>query len=228
MSEFRYEQFCPIARACELLASRWTLLILRDLTARGDLRFADLQKSLPGISPSVLTERLRHLEENGVVTRRTLPPPAGSAVYTLTDVGRALRPALIEFLRWGLRFMPASRPEDHFEPEWLPMGIEAIARREPVAPVRILLSVRADPAPIPVLVVGGEHGVQVESPAPRDVGADAVLDADARAAVMLAAGVLSLDQAEAAGLARVEGDRSLLGAFSELFEMPTPVHPTQE
>jgi DNA-binding HxlR family transcriptional regulator len=222
MSDFRYEQFCPIARATELLASRWTLLILRDLTARGDLRFADLQKSLPGISPSVLSERMRHLEDNGIVARRALPPPAASTVYRLTEVGHALRPALIEFLRWGLRFMPASQPEDHFEPAWLPMGIEAIARSEPTPAMRVLLLLRADPAPIPVLVVGGADGTRVESPAPVGAEVDVTLDSDARAVVLIAAKVLSLDQAEAAGLVRVEGDASLLGNFPELFEMPTP------
>ncbi len=226
MAVFRYEQFCPIARATELLGSRWTLLILRDLTARGGLRFADLRKSLPGISPSVLSERLRHLEENGIVARHALPPPAASTVYGLTEVGHALRPALIEFLRWGLRFMPASRAQDYFEPEWLPMGIEAIARSGPVSAVRILLRLRAEPAAIPVLVIGGADGVKVESPPSEFTSVDATLDADPRALVMLAAGALSLEQAEDADLCRIEGDRAALENFPALFDMPIPVNPS--
>jgi DNA-binding HxlR family transcriptional regulator len=219
MTEFRYAQFCPIARACELLASRWTLLIVRDLFSRGPLRFSDLRDGLPGISSSVLTERLAHLEGNGIVERRKLAPPAASTVYTLTDTGRALRPALIEFLRWGLRFMANSKPDDHFEPGWLPIGIEAMARREPVPAVRIGLRIRNGDTPIQVTVQGGPHGVQVE-PGPGE--SDAQLDTDGRAAVMLAAGVLSLEQAEAAGLASGHGDRAALERFSELFEMPAP------
>jgi len=217
VTDFRYAQFCPIARACELLASRWTLLIVRDLFSRGPLRFSDLRDGLPGVSSSVLTERLAHLESHGIVERRELPPPAASTVYALTETGLALRPALIEFLRWGLRFMASSQPDDHFEPDWLPIGIEAMARRDPVPPMRIGLHIRNGEAPIQLTVHGGPHGVQVE-PGPAET--DAQLETDGRAAVMLAAGALSLEQAEAAGLASGQGDRALLERFSELFEMP--------
>jgi len=216
---FRYAQFCPIARACELLASRWTLLIVRDLFSRGPLRFSDLRDGLPGVSSSVLSERMAHLEGHGIVERRELPPPAASTVYALTDTGLALRPALIEFLRWGLRFMAASQPDDHFEPGWLPMGIEAIARHDPVPDVRIGLRIRNGDAPIQVMVRGGADGVHVESGAGET---DAQLDTDGRAAVLLAAGALSLEQAEATGLASAHGDRAVLERFSELFEMPAP------
>ena len=219
MTGFRYAQFCPIARACELLASRWTLLIVRDLFSRGPLRFSDLRAGLSGVSSSVLSERLAHLEGHGIVERRALPPPAASTVYTLTATGLALRPALIEFLRWGLRFMAASQPDDHFEPGWLPMGIEAIARHDPVPDVRIGLHIRNGDAPIQLTVRGGPQGVRVE---PGAGEADAQLDTDGRAAILLAAGALSLEQAEAAGLVSARGDRAVLERFSELFGMPAP------
>jgi DNA-binding HxlR family transcriptional regulator len=206
---FRYAQFCPIARACELLASRWTLLIVRDLFSRGPLRFSDLRDGLPGVSTSVLSERMAHLEGHGIVERRELPPPAASTVYALTDTGLALRPALIA----------ASQPDDHFEPGWLPMGIEAIARHDPMPDVCIGLRIRNGDAPIQLMVRGGPDGVRVESGAGE---ADAQLDTDGRAAVLLAAGALSLEQAEATGLASAHGDRAVLERFSELFEMPAP------
>jgi DNA-binding HxlR family transcriptional regulator len=220
---FRYEQFCPVARATEILGQRWTLLILRDLFASGELRFSDLRARLTGISSSVLSERLAQLESQGVVERRELPPPAASTVYCLSEAGRALRPALIEVVRWGMRFMAASRPDDHFDPHWMPMGIEAAARRGPVPPLRIRLRVRTDAAPLEVVVRGGPEGTRVQSldaAAAAEVEVDAELDVDGRAAVMLAAGVLSLDQAEEAGLAAVAGDRSVVERMPDLFEVP--------
>ena len=123
MVDFRYAQFCPIARACELLASRWTLLIVRDLFG-GPLRFSDLLRALPGISTSVLAERLAFLERHGLLTRRELAPPAASMVYELSAAGRALQPVLTELLRFGVRFMGASLPDDHVEPRWVPLGLE--------------------------------------------------------------------------------------------------------
>ena len=69
MAEFRYRQFCPLARAAEILGERWTLLLIRDFLL-GPQRFCDLRRRLPDISPSVLTERLNRLEERGLIHRR--------------------------------------------------------------------------------------------------------------------------------------------------------------
>ncbi|HSJ96046.1 MAG TPA: helix-turn-helix domain-containing protein, partial [Myxococcota bacterium] len=71
MSEFRYAQFCPLARAAEVLGERWTLLIVRELMV-GPQRFSDLRRRLPGVSSSVLAERLDRLERRGIVRRAQL------------------------------------------------------------------------------------------------------------------------------------------------------------
>ena len=104
MAEFRYAQYCPLARAAELLGERWTLLVVRDLLM-GPQRFTDLRGRLPGVSPSVLSERLARLEERGVVCRRTLPPPAPAIVYELTEAGRALDKAVAALASFGMRFL---------------------------------------------------------------------------------------------------------------------------
>jgi DNA-binding HxlR family transcriptional regulator len=213
--DFRYAQFCPIARACELLASRWTLLIVRDLLG-GPLRFSDLLPALPGISTSVLSERLAFLERHALVTKRELPPPAASTVYELTATGRALQPVLTELLRFGVRFMGASRQEDHVEPRWVPLGLEGFARRGPSPARRIEVHVLGGPEPVVFRVIGGPEGTRVE----RGTGAaDAVLEAGPREVLGLAAGLLPPAAALAAGRARVSGDASLLGEFPGLFEM---------
>jgi len=215
VTDFRYAQFCPIARACELLASRWTLLIVRDLFT-GPLRYSDLLQALPGVSTSVLSERLAFLERNALVARRQLPPPAASTVYELTAAGRALRPVLFELLRFGVRFMGASRPEDHVEPRWVPLGLEAFVRRAPSPARRVEVRVGGGPEAIVFRVIGGPAGTRIEpGPGP----ADAVLEAGPREVLGIAAGLLPPAAAQDAGLARVSGDASALGEFPGLFEM---------
>ncbi len=215
MVDFRYAQFCPIARACELLASRWTLLIVRDLFW-GPLRFSDLLRALPGISTSVLAERLAFLERHGLLLRRELAPPAASMVYELSAAGRALQPVLTELLRFGVRFMAASLPDDHIEPRWVPLGLEGFARRGPSPARHIEVHVSGGAEPVVFRVIGGADGTRLE----RGPGAaDLVLEAGPREVLGLAAGVLSPATALDAGTARVSGDASLLRDFPGLFEM---------
>src|SRR5688572_21957817 len=95
-----YGQMCPLARSMDLLGERWTMLIVRELCL-GPKRFKDLLDVLPAIGPNRLTSRLRSLEAAGVVRRGTLPPPAGVAVYELTERGEGLRGPLVELGRWG-------------------------------------------------------------------------------------------------------------------------------
>ena len=95
-----YGDRCGIARALDLVGERWALLIVRDLLL-GPKRFTDLRAGLPHVSPDVLSQRLRELEEAGIVRRTKLPPPAATRVYELTDRGQALEPIVIELGRWG-------------------------------------------------------------------------------------------------------------------------------
>src|SRR6188768_1790264 len=116
-----YSQFCPVAYALEVVGERWTLLVIRELIP-GPRRFKDLMDGLPGISTNLLAERLKDLEQQGVIRRRRLAPPAGSAVYELTAIGRALEPTLLELGKWGSQFVPAT-PEDAIV---LPIGSYAL------------------------------------------------------------------------------------------------------
>jgi DNA-binding HxlR family transcriptional regulator len=91
----------PLGRALRVVGARWSLLVVHELLSRGPLRFADLRSALRGISPNTLSLRLRALTEDGVVTRRLLPPPAASWVYEVTDHGRRLSPAIEVLTDWG-------------------------------------------------------------------------------------------------------------------------------
>jgi DNA-binding HxlR family transcriptional regulator len=99
-SRRRYADPCGIARALDIVGERWALLIVRELVF-GPRRFGQLRDGLPETSPNVLAQRLRELEEDGVVRRITLPAPANVPVYELTDRGQALAPILAELGRWG-------------------------------------------------------------------------------------------------------------------------------
>ena len=90
-------QYCPISRTLDVVGERWTLLIVRDLIV-GTTRFNDLARGLPGLSRSLLTKRLRHLERTGVVTRT-------GQHYVLTPAGRALEPIVFGMAEWGARYV---------------------------------------------------------------------------------------------------------------------------
>jgi DNA-binding HxlR family transcriptional regulator len=91
---------CGIAHASDLLGQRWALLVVRELLL-GPKRFTDLRTGIPDISPNVLGQRLRELEESGLVRRRKLAPPAAAQVYELTEWGRELEPAILSLGRWA-------------------------------------------------------------------------------------------------------------------------------
>lgn len=104
-----YGQFCPLAHAAQLLCERWTLLVVRELIA-GSTRFNELQRGVPLMSPSLLSRRLRQLEDAGVVQRRR-DADAGAGTYELTEAGRELRPIVEQFGAWGQRWV-RTRLED--------------------------------------------------------------------------------------------------------------------
>src|SRR4029453_3657457 len=103
-----YNQYCGLAYALDRVGERWTLLIIRELIA-GPRRFTDLLQGLSGISTNLLSERLKELQQQGILRRGPRPPPGASHVYELTAVGQALEQTLLELGKWGSQFVPASQ-----------------------------------------------------------------------------------------------------------------------
>src|SRR5436305_8833528 len=95
---------CPIARTAEIISGKWTLLIIRDL-ASGVKRFNQLERSLHGISPKTLSERLRSLEEEGVILRKTFAEVPPSVEYSLTEKGRDLVEVFESIRSYGKRWL---------------------------------------------------------------------------------------------------------------------------
>ena len=100
----RYGQACPVAKSLEVLGERWTLLIVRDLL-RGPARFQDLQTSLDGIAPNLLSERLKLMEEHGLIERRLYSERPPRAEYHLSDKGRELGVVVGALAQWGTRHL---------------------------------------------------------------------------------------------------------------------------
>ena len=99
---------CPICATAEVVCHKWTILVIRDL-AGGCSRFCELERSLAGISPRTLSLRLRALEEEGIVERKTYPEVPPRVEYALTDKGRALLPILEGMRRFGREWLRAER-----------------------------------------------------------------------------------------------------------------------
>ena len=107
---YNYRDFCPIAKAAQVLCERWTILIIRELMD-GCTRYSEFQRYLPRISPTLLKDRLRMLEDNGLIIRKKIQGQRGHE-YHLTAAGRELEPILINLGAWSLRWIYEGMSED--------------------------------------------------------------------------------------------------------------------
>lgn len=112
-----YRQYCPVARASEIFADRWTPLIVRELLA-GSRHFNEIRRGLPGISRSLLVSRLRHLEDSGVIERRE-SAQTNSVEYLLTEAGNGLKDVIEHLGAWGVKWAFGEPKEDELDPALL-------------------------------------------------------------------------------------------------------------
>ncbi len=123
MTKRSYQQNCALARASDVIGERWSLLLLRDL-AIFPRRFSELQASLKGMGSNLLASRLKDLEAADLIKRRK--GEHGGPEYSLTKRGRALEPALLALIRWGLSYGPKNRPGDHHQKDWDLLALKAL------------------------------------------------------------------------------------------------------
>jgi DNA-binding HxlR family transcriptional regulator len=213
-----YNQYCALARALDVVGERWTLLLVRELLL-GPKRYKDLLGGLPGIGTNLLADRLRELERAGLVQRSVLPPPAGSAVYELTDLGRGLEQAVFALGRWGAYFLEPRKKRDAVDPGWFFVSIRATFRPEAAAKLRESYEFRIDGEIFHARVDRGRARTSqghVDDP-------DVVVTTDLDSFVGLLSQVLSPREAAASGKVRLEGDEDALDRFVEIFAWPPPV-----
>src|SRR5947199_9504676 len=96
-----YGQYCSVAKALDVVGDRWSLLTVRELLLQGPCRYTDLRNGLPGIATNLLAERLRELEQAGVIESELARPPVATTLFSLTKRGADLEPVLFQMGRWG-------------------------------------------------------------------------------------------------------------------------------
>ena len=210
-----YGDRCGVARALDIVGERWALLVVRELLL-GPKRFTDLRAGLPHVGPDVLAQRLRDLEQSGIVRRGTLPPPAGSRIYELTERGRELEPVVIALGRFG-----SVAP---FPPGEAEIGVDAVvvALKSLFAP-----AAAADQAASYELRLGEQHfrldvgdgRIEIArggAPAP-----DATIETDPGTLASVLWHGRKLDEARRTGDLAIAGDREAVTRFVALFPLPT-------
>lgn len=203
-----YDQFCATARALDAVGDRWTLLIVRELLA-GPRRYTDLHADLPGVSTDVLASRLRDMEQNGLATRRRLPPPAAASVYELTERGHGLMPVLAALAEWGAPALAERRPTDAVRAHWFALPLLRALDGPAYAGV---VEVHLDEGEFHVRAGGTEDGAAVYGDGPAD-RADARIALDVEVCLELAQGGLTLAEAVEDGRVEVSGDGPLAAAL---------------
>lgn len=118
MAEGSYKQFCPVAMASEVVCTRWTLVLLRELVA-GSTRFNDLRRGVPRMSPALLSKRLKDLEEAGIVARVAVRDEPGVLEYHLTRAGHDLKAVVWAVGNWGQRWVETSLSLKNLDPSLL-------------------------------------------------------------------------------------------------------------
>ena len=205
-----YDDPCGIARALDVIGDRWALLVVRELIF-GPKRFLQLRHGLHGVSPNVLSQRLRDLEDGGIVQRGVLDPPAGVAVYELTPRGRALEPVLLELGRWGSQ-EPAAAGE--LSASALLLALKTVF--DPAAAVDAIFALSIDGDWFGVAVASGSidiaHGL-TEHPA-------VTFETDAGTLRSVAFSREPITAAERGGRLTVHGNRYLAERFTRMFPVP--------
>jgi DNA-binding HxlR family transcriptional regulator len=207
-----YAQYCPVARALDVVGERWTLLIVRDLLM-GPKRYTDLRAGLPGIATDMLTARLRTLEQAGIVRRRELPRPAPATVYELTEDSLQLRQAILALGRVGMATLGGPKAGEDVRPERMVLGLRVSFRRDEFAELTESYELTIDGEPFAVDVGDGAVDTRpgtASSPAMR-------LRTDAHTFIALMTGELAPGVALTDGRAALEGEREVLERFIEAF-----------
>jgi DNA-binding HxlR family transcriptional regulator/putative sterol carrier protein len=211
---------CAAAHALDLIGERWALLVVRELLL-GPKRFTDLRAGLPGVSPNVLAQRLRDLEQAGVVRRRKLPPPAASRVYELTEWGMELEPVIVRLGRWGAR--SPSRPRDAaLGVDSLVLSFRTMFDSRAAQGLKASYELRLGEDVFRAVVANGWFEI-VRGDAERP---DAIISTDAGTLAALVYEGRELAEALRSGEVKVEGDESAVARFVTLFPLPEPAAPT--
>jgi DNA-binding HxlR family transcriptional regulator len=147
MSQPSYKQFCPLAMAAEVLCTRWTMVLMREFIA-GSTRFNDLRRGVPKMSPTLLSQRLKDLEQAGVIERRPLPSKPDVFEYHLTKAGHDLKPVVFAMGIWGQRWIESSTSLENLDPSLLMWDMRRNLDPTPLPKHRVVVQFLYDELPI--------------------------------------------------------------------------------
>lgn len=223
MSEGSYGQFCPVAMAAEILCSRWTLLLLRELVS-GSTRFNELRRGVPRMSPALLSKRLKDLEAAGIVKRHRAADEPGTIAYRLTKAGEDLRPVIEAVGAWGQRWIETDASLKNLDPNLLMWDIRRNIDPKPMPRKRSTIEVIFSDLPKAQrtwwLVVAPGQEVDLCSSDP-GFDVDLYLATDLRTLTEIWMGYLTAARAKREGRLTITGSRPLEASLTSWLTLST-------
>jgi DNA-binding HxlR family transcriptional regulator len=211
---------CRAANALDLVGDRWTLIVVREVLL-GPKRFADLQESVRGITPAVLTDRLRSLQEVGIIEQVVLPDLARTRAYVATDWGRGLESVLQSLGRW-YSAGPDPRTPGGMTPDAMVLAMRTMAPASsgevPILALRLYDGRRPDPPVRDYRVAAIDGSLDVRTGVAPEPAATVTAESTVWSRVLF--GGLPLARAERDGTVRVEGDRDAVLRVVRLYAQP--------
>jgi DNA-binding HxlR family transcriptional regulator len=209
-----YGQFCPVAMATEIICTRWTPLILRELIA-GSTRFNDLRKGVPRMSPTLLSKRLKELEESGVIERTR--GDDGAWHYRLTPAGHELKEVVLALGFWGQRWIEARTSLKNLDPSLLMWDMRRNLDPTPMPPRRAVIQIQY-PELSPArrnwwLIVEGRQTDLCSVDPGFEV--DLHVETDLRTMTAIWMGLTSVRSEVAAGRMKLDGDGQLKASMQQ-------------
>jgi len=203
-----YGQFCPVAKASDIIGERWTVLILRELFL-GTRRYNEFLRGLSRISPTLLSKRLKNLEKNGLIVRKS-PPGQKSHEYYLTECGRELEPLIEHLAVWGMRWARGQLDDSELDVEFLMRDLQRRLQTDCLPDgetvLRFTFSELETFRNWWMVVSGGEVDLCTENPG-KDV--DLYINSSVRDMVKVWRGDLGLKKALRENLIRTHGNTQL-------------------
>ncbi len=222
MSKRTYGEICPVARSLDVIGERWTILVVRELLL-GPKRFKDLLARLPAMGTNRLADRLKGLQDAGVVAKRTLPPPAEVQVYELTAYGERLRPVVHGLGAWGAELpLPDDIDRAGARAELIALGLSASSPPELSAELEETYEFHVADECFHVNAADGTVTVR-SGPAP--MAADLVMKCDFRTFLDLATGESTISRMAREGRVSLTGERALA---TRAFQILNYKHRTRE
>ena len=211
-----YGQFCPVAKATEIVGEKWTLLILRELLL-GTTRFNDFQRAMSRMSPTLLAKRLRYLEQVGIVIRKKISGQRGHE-YRLTVAGKELAPLVEVLAVWGMRWARSQLTDDELDVEFLMRDLQRQLRTEHLPDGETILCLTFDELTNFktwwLVVEGDVVDLCTEDPG-KDV--DLYINSSVRTVVEVWEGDLEMRTALRSGSIKAHGSRHLVRTLPEWF-----------